>query len=237
MIYEYCLVVGKVYPLCSKLSWESYGYEQYPTAYRLPDTALLAVSRQINLEAEKILYSRNTFVMPVLEDMEELYQGYLDTPRRNALPWIRSVEVAFHTHDLSSTQRRYEFDWLYSQRAPEAASMRPVEQNQLMDLGPELHDTLIYALTDTAWSRKGALLTTKLRLDTLKVFLEGAWCLCQCCPLENEAVKCLKESFVLGLPSHIEIVGAGNVGVQEAMISQIRMAQNRPKWLESDAGQ
>ena len=104
MIYENCLVVGKVFPLFSQLSWGIYEFLTPSTDNQVPKVALLSVSNQIHSETEKILYSNNTFVMPVLEDMEKLLRRYLHTPRRNALLWIRSVEFTFHTHDLSRTK-------------------------------------------------------------------------------------------------------------------------------------
>jgi hypothetical protein len=85
MIYEYCLVVERVFLLFSSLSLEAYDFEDSPEN-QIPNIPLLRVSKQVAHEAEKILYSRNNFVVPIFEDMEKFFSQYLDTPRRNALP-------------------------------------------------------------------------------------------------------------------------------------------------------
>lgn len=217
MIYEYCLVVGKVYPIFSKLSWETYGYDEPPKNRQVPDTAILRVSRQVNNEAERILYSRNTFVMPVLTDMAKLYERYLRTTRRNALPWIRSVEVAFHSHDLSKTERRAIVKQQYTSLMRQVVAMRPERLPDLTDLGPELHE----GFTQSAWPSKAKLLTEGLRLHTLRIFLAGAYCIGDCCCLENVPVECLSGGFVYGLPDHIEIVDVLESGTVTEMVIEI----------------
>lgn len=221
MIYEYCLVVGKVYPIFSKLSWETYGYDKPPKNRQVPDTAILTVSRHVNYEAEKVLYSRNTFVMPVLEDMVKFYQRYLRTTRRNALPWIKSVEIAFHSHDLSRTERKAIVRQQYSSLVREVVAMRPERLPDLNDLGPELHESLIEDLTQSAWPSKAKLLTEGLRLHRLRIFLDGAYCIGDCCCLENMAVECLANGFVYGLPDHIELVDVTASGTETEMIIEI----------------
>jgi hypothetical protein len=59
MIYEYCLVVERVFPLFSSLSLEAYDFEDSPEN-QIPNIPLLRVSKQVAHEAEKILYSAIT---------------------------------------------------------------------------------------------------------------------------------------------------------------------------------
>lgn len=220
MIYEYCLMVGKVYPLFSKLSWETYGYKR-ARKHRVPDTALLQVSRQVNLEAEKILYSRNTFVMPVLKDMVRLFNQYLRTPRRNALLWIRSVEIAFHFYDLSRNERKAILSSQYTELTNDVLPLRKTSPPDLNQVGLNLHDSLCRGLTHSAWPRKAELVTRGLRLHDLWVYVDGAWCICHCCCLEDEAVQCLTFGFVHGLPDIIEVVGLSETEVDEELTEQI----------------
>lgn len=160
--------------------------------------ALLRVSKQVNLDVERRFYSCNTFVMPVLEGMERLYKHYLHTPRRNALPWIRSVEVAFHTRDLSGTARLAVVEKL---EVPcEVLRIKPVDNHTLMAIGYEVHDALIISLTDNAWERKATLLTKELRLHKLRIVLDGPRCILRCCLLKWDAMECLAGGFVHGLP-------------------------------------
>ena len=65
-IYQYCLVVGKVYPYLethrSEAGTNIIHYEAYNDD--APNIALLLVSRQTHQEAEAFLYTCKTFVMP-----------------------------------------------------------------------------------------------------------------------------------------------------------------------------
>jgi len=232
MIYEYCLVVDRVFPLFSSLSLEAYDFEDSPEN-QIPNIPLLRVSKQVAHEAEKILYSRNNFVVPIFEDMEKFFSQYLDTPRRNALPWIRSVEIALHHYDLSRAERKDILREEYGDLENLATNVYPLETADLGDWRDKLHDAFCERLAKV-WRSKISLITINLRLQNLTIDLEDTMRTNQCCWLQDEAVECVIEGFAHGLPSNLGMLGTDwDKREMRARIVDGHLASQGPKGSES----
>ena len=91
MVFGYCLAVGKVFPYTVSEIYEEYGndFGDEPTNQELSDcehpcVALLSVCRRVRLEAEPILYQRNTIVLPASDLTARFFKRCLHNDTRRA---------------------------------------------------------------------------------------------------------------------------------------------------------
>lgn len=129
IIYEYCLVVGKVFPY-----YEGVKDPRHLKAlqFQRPQTGLLKVSKQLHQETEQMLYAKNMFVIPfgdnnimnLINSLKFSATDHLGTYRSNpkhlvsqpkqkkykyirgADEWIASVEFSLESFDISKKKFR-----------------------------------------------------------------------------------------------------------------------------------
>ena len=123
MIYNYCLVIEKVFP-CHKAqkkrdTAEKAEFLEYPKPkiyqasehgrnkavlplpkdYATSDISLLAVNKTIRTEARPIVYQQNTFVLPNAFYAAKFFMNALPSPVKKL--WLKSVELELCDEDMS----------------------------------------------------------------------------------------------------------------------------------------
>lgn len=215
MVYGYCLVVGKVFPYTISETYNEYDhdFDDDPTNQELSDCEppcvdLLSVCRRVRLEAEPILYQRNTIVLPASDLTARFFKRCLHNDTRRA--WVRSVDISLDASDMSRSDREAVLD-------EELALVRDdmlFPDRVLQFTWPEtislenMHNAYRVRLEEVVWPRKMSYVLNFLRLEKLTVDLRECQCLDGCCSLVSQGVESMRKGFALGLPDTIRVRGA-----------------------------
>lgn len=216
MIYNCCLVVGKIFPYSVSETYDEYDddYDDDPTTQELSDceypyVALLSVCRQMRLEAEPILYQRNTIVLPASDLTARFFKRCLHNETRRA--WVRSVDISLDASDLTRSDRVVVLDeelalvredMLFPEKA---ASLHGPSVTLSSE---DLHDAYQIRLGEVVWPRKMSYVLDFLHLERLTVDLRESRCLDGCCCMVFQGIESLSKGFALALPSTIRVRGA-----------------------------
>ncbi len=212
MIYEYCLEVENVYPYLESHRWELQTDIAHHDAYYFdaPNVSLLKTCKQINWEAESILYKRNTFVMPTSSLTAKFFANAMATDVHRS--WMKAIEIYLDASDLDSADRKVicgpRLDW-YTQfeRALRLDRDGPRASHFLRTCGKELHRANKAYLINNSWPRKVAPILEHLKLDTLAVNIDCSKCEDDCCNLYAGALAAFSEGFALGTPKNLKMYG------------------------------
>lgn len=213
MIYGYCLVVGKVFPYTVSETYDEHDddFDDDPTSQEFsgcdePCVALLSVCRRVRLEADPILYQRNTIVLPASDLTARFFKRCLHNDTRRA--WVRSVDISLDASDMSRSDReavldeelaRVKDDMLFPDRACWPGWTLSFEN---------MHYAYRVRLGDVVWPRKMSYVLDFLRLEKLTVDLRESKCLDGCCSLVPQGIESMMKGFALGLPNTIRLRGA-----------------------------
>ena len=216
-IYEYLLVVGKIFP-----------YNHYAAEYRnryamkeaenypKPDMSIIQVSRLIRRESEPILYSKNNVSLPPLRWTKMFFERCFHNTVRCS--WIRSVTITLScrdaymsTHLKGDEKLRREFEDLrLAIKGCAWYRLHPEMSQSIRDETVRQYraDCIIRRITDIAWRDKANLILEKLALEDLtvrqghrgplKTYLigSGLW-------VEDRALHAFKAGFAFGLPKSL----------------------------------
>ena len=152
MIYNYCLVVEKVFPYLKaqkkRDTAEKTDLLEYPkpntyqagvhgrnkVVLRLPkdsttpNMSLLAVNKIIRTEARPIVYQQNTFVLPNAFYAAKFFKKALPSPAEKL--WLKSVELELCDEDMSvSTKNKFVNDMMLDIRQAMFCSYRHNEDH------------------------------------------------------------------------------------------------------------
>ena len=225
MIYKYCLLVEEIRPYqdAEHRYLKGTGRTEYlelngmegmneviPSSDR-PSTALIMVCKLIREEAEPMLYSRNTFVLPIFRFSARFFSHSLNTKERKS--WLKYVELELTQLDMETQERKQLF-------GEEVAYLEPFFTNPsetyyktnqrehavwdfIVELDLEYQKTLIR----NHWPAKLAPILDDLELKELYVDVRGNTCTDTCCEMGGCALEAFKKGFANGLPDNLIITG------------------------------
>ena len=202
MVYEFCLVVGRVTP-----HWQIEDGEENPYV------TLLRLSKAIYDEAEPILY-RNTFAFLILGPLERLFVKSLPTSTPRLL--LKNVEISLQGSDLASEDVNTALMWL---SAPPHLLSPP---RNAFNINNMRHLLVKACLRNVSWQRKVSPLLQTLKLDRLVLDLRNCNCWGGCCSLHVSAIVAFEKSFFLGAPKALQLNWPeAGIGPKQARIDQI----------------
>ncbi|KAL9134843.1 MAG: hypothetical protein Q9175_003963 [Cornicularia normoerica] len=215
MIYNCCLVVGEVFPYTVSETYDEYDddFDDDPTNQELsgcehPCVALFSVCRKVRLEAEPILYQRNTIVLPASDLTARFFKRCLHNDSRRA--WVRSVDISLDASDMTRSDREVVLDeelalvredMLFPDKAPFGWPKATLSSE-------DMHDAYQVRLGEVVWPRKTSYLLDLLHLEHLAVDLRESRCLDGCCCMVPQGIESMSKGFALALPRTIIIRGA-----------------------------
>ena len=211
MVYAECLVVGKVYPYTLAESYDEYecDFDDDLTARELagkeaPEVTLLRVCKDIHLEAEAMLYQRNTFMLPVSDLTARFFKRSLHNDTRRAM--IKSVRLFLGPADLTRDDREVVLDEVLEYQRDEMLFPEKA-YSWSDDLSQELHDAYKHRLGTIVWPRKASFILGHLQLDKLVIDLVDAKCIEGCCFMRALGVQAFQPGFAKAMPKRIEVLG------------------------------
>jgi len=226
-IYQYCLVVGKIFPYNKRLRADDQdgnaGYletrprqsaSQQARDFHAPHLALLEVCSAIHEEARPILYQKNTVVLPTAPLTAKFFTQALRTQQEKS--WLKHLELKLSCRDLSFNE--------------EAAS------NIIKHSPLEFHEACWRKLAYTVWPTKVEPILKHTRLDVLTVDLTDTVCSLGCCKMDLTALLAFRDGFVHGVgPLKLEIIGVspkpqGIVGDGSAEEKRLKMGKQFRRW-------
>ena len=207
MIYEECLVVGKIYPYSLSDADET---AQEAIGCDLPAVALLQVSKTIRMEAEPILYQRNDVQLGSAEFSRKFFERCLNTPERKL--WLKSVFTLLECYDITEADREVvlnielglaRHDMLFPEEVHQSPQQIPWEA--------KLHDAYKKYLGEFIWPQKLLPLLDYCSLKKLAVHFGCAECQAECCKMRAQAVLSFSKGFAMGFPTQFvtEKLGVG----------------------------
>lgn len=219
MIYTHCLVVGRIFPYYQKglrfhrlPPTEGDAVIDYlvdvPSMFESPALALLSVCRSIRQEGEYIVYQQNEIVLPDAVGTKRFFRNCLNTMVRRI--WVKSVEIGLDIADMTS---REEEDILDQEIALYRKTMLQPDTDNLPTLSADqawnahMHDTFKMHLVSKVWPRKMYPVWKHLELDELKVRLQDAACLDDCCAMPTAALLAFCQGFHYAFPENLELLG------------------------------
>lgn len=213
LVYEYCLVVGKVF-LPPYLNHDL-RYQDRLT-YRQPQLALLGVSEQVREEAAKVLLVRNLFVfsggyIKEHDAVDELWSDYvrpssvLRRPLQNLkFDFLTKVCLSFDLRGLAGDQLEY------------AGELRSFYPNAQILHGESMHNHGLWA-----WEAMlGDSMPSALRF--LQLDIRNCYCILGCHRLVDELSSVLRCSRLPPKVELIEILGTQNAEEREMLSRDLR---------------
>ena len=216
MIYIYCLVVGKVFPYTVSETYDEYDqdFDDDPTSQELsecevPCVALLAVCRGVRLEAEPLLYQRNTIFLPASDLTARFFKRCLHNDIRRA--WVKSVDISLDALDMTRSDREAVLDKQLANVREDMLFPDKVDDEwhwpEATHLRDTMHDAYQVHLREVVWPRKMSYLLDFLDLEELAIDLRESKCLDGCCIMESEGIKSMSRGFAHTLPKTIRVPG------------------------------
>ncbi|MCJ1471807.1 hypothetical protein MMC13_000448 [Lambiella insularis] len=200
MIYDYALIVGKVYPHVLVEAYLCNGtMDKEPER---PTANLLKTCRLINREASPILYSKNTFVLPMSALTQRFFEHALDTSDRRA--WVKSVVLRLDPGDLDESDRREVVRREIEELGDSLAEFGNNISETLYTCGGDLHRAFKKRLGDICWPRKVKPVLDYLALDDLTLDFYFSTCPDECCPMAYTALAAMKPGFAYGMPASLD---------------------------------
>ena len=214
-IYEYLLVVDKVFPyIRSRAEDRKRIAIKEAASYRQPDISIIQVSRLIKRESEPILYSKNIISLPSLQWTKRFFDRCLHNTVRCS--WIRSVTISLSCSDAyistdlkgeEGLQREFEdlrlaIKGLYELHPGMSQSIRDETVRQYRV------ECIVRRITDIAWRDKVNLILEKLALEDLTV-RQGqggplnSYFLATRFLAEDRALHAFKSGFAFGFPRRL----------------------------------
>lgn len=201
MIYNYCLIVGKISPYLDKqleeeknqanatylnsstidTSLHTNGKRRRP----LPCLGLIQANRIIHTEAEPILFQRNKVILPNGPLAVEFFTKCLNTPARRL--WLTDVELEFCASDMPASVK-----------------------NSLIQAQPSFsqhHESLKHQIGHVIWPAKIAAIFDHTKLEKLTVKFYNSKCPLGCCHMDKKACAAFQAGFAHGIVKHISLHG------------------------------
>ncbi|KAI9706008.1 MAG: hypothetical protein M1836_005414 [Candelina mexicana] len=227
-IYEYLLVVGKVFRCAKSQDDPRYtGWKEYES----PNTQLFAVSHQFKKETENMYYSKNLFVLsrgmvsvgPLNPEGQIPYPRFL-FPQPN-IKDVRSLSVCFDARDM---EPRSHWDIVST---VETVLDTKFGNGYFQNLPPDGRQLTIHLqakriLQEIIWAQKFGAAFKSLELNFLQVDLSRCYCSYGCHRYAVDAATFLGP-FDTKPPKRIEIIGARNMTERNAIWTNI-MNVNHP---------
>lgn len=198
MIYELCLVVGKIFPYRSKhFEEEGVGHTVTgPTLASLrmigddqtcldPCLGLLGVNKLIKSECTPILYQKNTVILPYGPLAARFFQNCLNSVEKRRL--LRDVELELCDLDMP-------------------ASVKTAIINASHSLSKR-HQSLKYHLGHVIWPAKIAPILNDTKLKRLTVYFQRSRCPMDCCILDSRASAVFRKGFATGVVPELCLQG------------------------------
>ena len=157
-------------------------------------------------EAKPILYSRNTFILPMLRLSSKFFSRCLNNKERKS--WLKDVYVELIQLDLDRDKRRRMFKKAITQLEPfstdpsglyHSAGQREAIWHFVRDLKFEYQNHLI----QDQWLAKLAPSLDDLELEKLYADIKGTTCINACCWLTGPGLEAFVEGFANGLPNDL----------------------------------
>ncbi|MCJ1460458.1 hypothetical protein MMC28_010840 [Mycoblastus sanguinarius] len=226
MIYECCLVVGKIFPYNHRAKAEDEANKaqvvrgvqrlsafEEADNYEKPTTALLQVSSSIYNEAAPIMFEKNTVVLPKASLSVGFFSKAFHTPERKL--WLKSLELKLSWADMSHTEKSEIADRHLSKIRN--TLLRPPythDENFLSDeyaaKGLSYHDDCRCGIS-RLWSCKVEEFLEETYLKKLNVNFSDTYCPLGCCKMDLAALMAFSRGFEKE-PEAIELIGVSPQG-------------------------
>lgn len=249
-IYEECLIVGKVFPYKFRDYYRDYDYDRNDDStvhmvacFRVPEVALLLVCKDIQAEAEPLVYQRNTVVLPASDLTARFFKRSLYNDTRKA--WVKSVEMEFEAADLTRDEGKIlldedlkltKDDILF--RTESGLGVGP--QRSVNAWAEDLHEAYKVSLSSLVWPLKASLVLDHLQLRELVIDFRDARCSESCCCMKKDALDAISVGFAMGVPKTLTLIGLGEAGetakdiVRLSSLMRYSRSQDDRKALESE---
>lgn len=178
-IYEYCLVVGKIYPYRWKQSVTEehasipHAIEEHP----LLCIGLVGANRLIYAETSSIVYKCNTVVLPDAPLTAMFFQKCLDDTQKRL--WLKSIELGFSPSDMPASVKN--------------SLIQPSHSFS------QQHASLLHHIGHIIWPAKIAVILDHTKLENLTVNLSKCGCPMDCCPSHYKALSGFRKGFASGM--------------------------------------
>ena len=216
-IYNYLLVVGKLFPYHTAEAKENNAWENKEAKeHTRPTVSIVQVCKLIQTESEPILYSRNTIVLPSLRWTQRLLKHCLHNESRCS--YIRSVVLplsckdAYLSKDIAGNPqlndrlidhrlkiKKKQENWI-------STAVHQQMRRHLVLLGRET--TLLSKISHIAWPDKANLVLDRFHLHDLTVQLQFAGpvqpgTLVMGFEPEGDAIRAFRAGFAFGVPHRL----------------------------------